>query len=263
MDDKYNELFEILNKKKTVGGANGENDYYIKKQPMPMKLLLSDIHVAAPMLGNIPPTNIDEIIKNTSTAENNNKDLKLETTVNLPKIKGIYEKYKDIYKYSPDRLEITLIDRIIFIITTYIIRLISLALIYWGLNSNLINNFKTAYLYYSAIYILFFIFITALVNVMYYYPIFELFSNISLNNMPNILYYFYIHFNGPYRLILHISLILILLVIPFVLELDKKTEDQTDMNISFDFNQKEKILNSVSNFSFGIFALTSIIAFKF
>ena len=258
MDDKYNELFNILQHKKTVGGEN----YYIKKQPMPMKLLLSDIKQAAPLLGEVPPTNIDEIIKKSSNPDTV-ADKSLKTSVNIPKIKGIYEKYKDIYKYSPDRLEITLVDRIIFIITTYIIRLISLALIYWGLNSNLINNFKTAYLYYSAIYILFFIFITALVNVMYYYPIFELFSNISLNNMPNILFYFYIHFNGPYRLILHISLILILLVIPFVLELDKKTEDQTDMNISFDFNQKEKILNSVSNFSFGIFALTSIIAFKF
>ena len=268
MDDKYNELFEILNKKKTIGGVLGDDkdtsndNYYIKKQPMPMKLLLSDIKEVAPLLGEVPPTNIDEIIKKSSNPDTV-ADKSLKTSVNIPKIKGIYEKYKDIYKYSPDRLEITLVDRIIFIITTYIIRLISLALIYWGLNSNLINNFKTAYLYYSAIYILFFIFITALVNVMYYYPIFELFSNISLNNMPNILFYFYIHFNGPYRLILHISLILILLVIPFVLELDKKTEDQTDMNISFDFNQKEKILNSVSNFSFGIFALTSIIAFKF
>lgn len=274
MDDKYNELFEILKTKKTVGGvkeAKGDNgdidnsddsSYYIKKQPMPMNLLLSDIKEVAPLLGNVPPTNIDEIIKK-STNTDATEDKALKTSINIPKIKGIYEKYKDIYKYSPDRLEITLVDRIIFIITTYIIRLIALALIYWGLNSNLINNFKTAYLYYSAIYILFFIFITALVNVMYYYPIFELFSNISLNNMPNILFYFYIHFNGPYRLILHISLILILLVIPFVLELDKKTEDQTDMNISFDFNQKEKILNSVSNFSFGIFALTSIIAFKF
>ena len=268
MDDKYNELFEILNKKKTIGGVLGDDkdtsndNYYIKKQPMPMKLLLSDIKQVAPLLGEVPPTNIDEIIKKSSNPDAED-DKSLKTSVNIPKIKGIYEKYKDIYKYSPDRLEITLVDRIIFIITTYIIRLISLALIYWGLNSNLINNFKTAYLYYSAIYILFFIFITALVNVMYYYPIFELFSNISLNNMPNILFYFYIHFNGPYRLILHISLILILLVIPFVLELDKKTEDQTEMNISFDFNQKEKILNSISNFSFGVFALTSIIAIKF
>lgn len=259
MDDKYNELFNILQQKKTIGG----DKYYIKKQPMPMKLLLSEINQAAPMLGNIPPTNIDEVIKDFTNPEKDKDLTALSTTVNLPKIKGIYEKYKDIYSYSPDRLEITLIDRIIFIITTFIIRLIALALIYWGLNSNLINNFKTAYIYYSIIYILFFIFITALVNVMYYYPIFELFSNVSLNNMPNLLFYFYIHFNGPYRLILHISLILILLVIPFVLELDKKTEDQTELNISFDFNQKEKILNSISYFSLGVFALTSIIAFKF
>ena len=257
IDDRYNDLFEILSKKKT-GGDN----YYIKKQPMPMNMLLSEVNTVAPMLGNVPPTNIDEIIKNTNNPDIT-KDQTLNTVIDVPKIKGIYDKYKDIYKYSPDRLEITLIDRIIFIVTTFIIRLIALALIYWGLNSNLINNFKTAFIYYSVIYILFFIFITALVNVMYYYPIFELFSNISLNNMPNLLYYFYIHFNGPNRLILHIVLILILLVIPFVIELDKRTEDQTDLNISFDFNQKEKILNSISNFSFGIFALTSVIAFKF
>ena len=257
IDDRYNDLFEILSKKKT-GGDN----YYIKKQPMPMNMLLSEVNTVAPMLGNVPPTNIDEIIKNNNNPDIT-KDQTLNTVIDVPKIKGIYDKYKDIYKYSPDRLEITLIDRIIFIVTTFIIRLIALALIYWGLNSNLINNFKTAFIYYSVIYILFFIFITALVNVMYYYPIFELFSNISLNNMPNLLYYFYIHFNGPNRLILHIVLILILLVIPFVIELDKRTEDQTDLNISFDFNQKEKILNSISNFSFGIFALTSVIAFKF
>ena len=257
IDDRYNDLFEILSKKKT-GGDN----YYIKKQPMPMNMLLSEVNTVAPMLGNVPPTNIDEIIKNTTNPDASN-DQNLKTDINVPKIKGIYDKYKDIYKYSPDRLEITLIDRIIFIVTTFIIRLIALALIYWGLNSNLINNFKTAYIFYSIIYILFFIFITALVNVMYYYPIFELFSNISLNNMPNLLYYFYIHFNGPNRLILHIVLILILLVIPFVLELDKRTEEQTDLNISFDYNQKEKILNSISNFSFGIFAITSVIAFKF
>ena len=258
IDDRYNDLFDILKQKRIIGG----NDYYIKKEPMPMKLLLSEINNAAPMLGNVPPTNIDEIIKDNNNLDKTN-DQNLKTEINVPKIKGIYEKYKDIYKYSPDRLEITLIDRIIFISTTFIIRLIALALIYWGLNSNLINNFKTAYIYYSVIYILFFIFITALVNVMYYYPIFELFSNISLTNMPNLLYYFYIHFNGSYRLLLHISLILILLVIPFVLELDKKTEDKTDMNISFDFNQKEKILSSISFFSLGIFAFTSIIALKF
>ena len=254
IDDKYNSIFDILKQKKIGGG----DTYYIKKQPMPMKSLLSEINNVAPLLGNVPPTNMDEIIIN-----NDKNKTQITTNIDVPKIKGIYDKYKDIPKYSPDRLEITLIDRIIFILTTLAIRTIAVSLIYWGLNSNLINNFKTAFIYYCAIYILFFIFIIALVNVMYYYPIFELFSSVSLTSIPNLLYYFYIHFNGPNRLILHIIIILILLVIPFVLEMDKKSVEQTDMNISFDFDQKNKILQTISYFSLGVWGLTSIIALKF
>ena len=224
IDDKYNSIFDILKQKK-IGGGDGDT-YYIKKQPMPMKSLLSEINNVAPLLGNVPPTNMDEIIINNDKMDNDKMDktkTQITTNIDVPKIKGIYDKYKDIPKYSPDRLEITLIDRIIFILTTLAIRTIAVSLIYWGLNSNLINNFKTAFIYYCAIYILFFIFIIALVNVMYYYPIFELFSSVSLTSIPNLLYYFYIHFNGPNRLILHIIIILILLVIPFVLEMDKKS----------------------------------------
>lgn len=264
IDDKYNSIFDILKQKK-IGGGDGDT-YYIKKQPMPMKSLLSEINNVAPLLGNVPPTNMDEIIINNDKMDNDKMDktkTQITTNIDVPKIKGIYDKYKDIPKYSPDRLEITLIDRIIFILTTLAIRTIAVSLIYWGLNSNLINNFKTAFIYYCAIYILFFIFIIALVNVMYYYPIFELFSSVSLTSIPNLLYYFYIHFNGPNRLILHIIIILILLVIPFVLEMDKKSVEQTDMNISFDFDQKNKILQTISYFSLGVWGLTSIIALKF
>jgi hypothetical protein len=257
VDNKFNDLFSALKK---IGG--GADEYYIKKNPMPMKSLLSEINTVAPLLGNVPPTSIDDIIINVND-NSKQQPTTINTEVDLSKIKGIYEKYKEIPQFSPDRLEITLIDRVIFILTTLIIRIIALALIDWGLNSNLINNFKTAYIYYSGIYILFFVFITALVNVMYYYPIFELFSNISLTSMPNLLYYFYVHVNGYNRLLLHLCIIFILLFIPFILDMDKKTEEQTDMNISFDYNQKEKILNSISYFSLGIWFLTSIIAIKF
>lgn len=260
IDEKYNTLFDILKTpkiKKTTGGE-GDN-YYIKKQPMPMKSLLSEVNNVAPLLGNVPSNNMDELIVKPKQGE----DFKIKTDIDVPKLKGIYDKYKEIIKYSPDRIEITIIDRGIFILTTLLIRIIALALIYWGLNSNLINNFKTAFVYYCAIYILFFIFIIAIVNVMYYYPIFELFSTVSLTSIPNLLYYFYVHFNGPNRLILHIVIILILLFIPFILEMDKKTEEQTDMNISFDFNQKDKILQTISYFSLGVWGLTSIIALKF
>ena len=258
IDDKYDTLFDILKKSQTKK-TGGNDTYYIKKQPMPMKSLLSEINAVAPLLGNVPPNNIDELITNTTQGA----DLSIKTNIDVPKIKGIYDKYKEIPKYSPDRIEITIIDRGIFILTTLAIRSIAVALIYWGLNSNLINNFKTAFIYYCAIYILFFAFIIALVNVMYYYPIFELFSSVSLTSIPNLLYYFYIHFNGPNRLILHIVIILILLIIPFVLEFDKKTPEQTDMNISFDFDQKNKILQTISYFSLVIWGLTSIVALKF
>ena len=259
VDDKYDALFDVL---KVKGGTNTNNDnYYIKKNPMPMKSLLKEIENVAPLLGSVPPANINELIINSEG--NPPQAIKTDVKEQLPVIKGIYEKYKNIPSFSPDRLEITIIDRAIFILTTLVIRIIALALIYWGLNANLINNFKTAFIYYSAIYILFFIFIIALVNVMYYYPIFELFSNISLSSMPSLLYYFYVHINGYNRLILHLCIILILSVIPLILSMDKRTEEQKDMNISFDYKQKDKILNSISYFSLGIWVFTSVIAIKF
>ena len=259
VNNKFNDLFTALKK---IGGGGDGDEYYIKKNPMPMKSLLTEINTVAPLLGNIPATNIDEIIINAKDTSKQ-RPTTINTEIDLAKIKNIYEKYKEIPQFSPDRLEITLIDRVIFILTTLLIRILALSLINWGLNSNIINNFKTAYVYYSGIYILFFVFITALVNVMYYYPIFELFSNISLTSMPNMLYYFYVHINGYNRLLLHLCIILILLFIPFILAMDKKTEEQIDMNISFDYNQKEKIINSISYFSLGIWILTSIIAIKF
>jgi hypothetical protein len=256
IDDKYDDLFTALGK---VTGGN--DNFYIKKNPMPMKSLLTEIEQVAPLLGSVPPANINELIINSDGTQQ--PPIKTDIKEQLPVIKGIYEKYKNIPSFSPDRLEITIIDRVIFILTTLVIRIIALALIYWGLNANLINNFKTAFIYYSAIYILFFIFIIALVNVMYYYPIFELFSNISLSSMPSLLYYFYVHINGYNRLILHLCIILILSFIPFVLSMDKRTEEQKDMNISFDYQQKDKILNSISYFSLGVWVFTSIIAIKF
>jgi hypothetical protein len=164
---------------------------------------------------------------------------------------------------NPDRIQISMIDRGIFIGVTFLIRLVTLSLIYWCLNSNLINNFRQAYIYYCIIYILFFIFITAYVNVIYHYPIFELFTNVTLTGIPNVLYYFYIHFNGMYSLLFHIAIILILAVIPFILSMDKKIVDNNDLNISFDYKQKTDIYNSIYRFSFVIWILTSVIALKF
>ena len=53
------------------------------------------------------------------------------------------------------------------------------------------------------------------------------------------------------------------MLIPFILSLDKKFTEQYDANISFDYKKKSEIYNSISNFSFVIWILTSVIALKF
>ena len=274
-NDKYEKLFSIIKNyqkdKKITGGVklteedipNATEKYHINKPLAPMKMFLDQINKVAPLLYTKSKTNIDEIInKNDGTGKD--KELKEEAIpIDVNKLKGIYQTFQKIPRISPDRVEINMADRGVFIGVTFAIRMISLSLIYWCLNSNLINNFKTAFIYYCIIYMIFFLFIIALVNVIFYYPITELFSNFSLSTIPSLLYYFYIHFNGYNRLILHIIILSILMLIPFILSLDKKFTEQYDANISFDYKKKAEIYNSISNFSFVIWILTSVIALKF
>ena len=166
---------------------------------------------------------------------------------------------------NPENLKITIIDRVIFIITTFIIRYITLMIIDWGLSTNIINNFYRAFLYYCFIYLLFFVFIVMLVNVIVHYPLMELYSSMKIISIPNLFYYFYIYTNGYMRLLIHVFLILTILFIPYVINIDKinfiKSEEKKT-NISYDYDKKKKILDSISIFSFIIWILTSIIASK-
>ena len=255
--DKYTNLFNSIETFEKKGGAG---NYYINKPIMPMNTLLTHINKDIPLLGEPPINTIDELILPEGDNSAKQKEIK---PFEISKVKAIYDYYNKIPQLSPERININMVDRGVFIITTLIIRIISLSLIFWGLNSNLINNFKKAFIYYCFIYILFFTFIVGLVNVVYYYPIIELFSNVSISSMPNILYYFYIHITGPNRLILHVILILLLLLIPYILDMDKKNIEDPEMNISFDNNLKTDIYNSIANFSLVIWVLTSIIAIKF
>lgn len=268
-DGKYESILKYLDEQINDKITGGEKSYFIKKNLMPMKSFIEDVNDAFPGIGNIPPTDINELVKETTEQDEEKKNAALkEDKNNIRELKAVYNKYNSISQISPERVNINYMDRGVFIATTMIIRLLSLSLIYWGLNSNLINNFKTAFLYYCIIYIIFFLFIIGLVNVIYYYPVVELFSNVSLVSIPNLLYYFYIHINGMNRLLLHIIIILTLLAIPFILSLDTIETADTDetnenINISFDNIKKDKIYTTITNYSLVIWALTSIIALKF
>lgn len=258
-----------VNKSRTSSNIDEDysKDYYVKKPFKPMETFLNDVKKIAPVLNFEPPKNIDDLIKKKDINSDvnyfnvNTTDISEKTD----KLQQLYNNYLKNPLFSPERLDVNIYDRLTFIGITYIIRFLTLQFIYWCLNSNIINNFSKAYFYYTIIYIIFFIFITSIVNVMYFYPIMDLFSNISnITVFPNYLYYFYVYTNGYLSLLIHLFIILILLFIPFVLTMDRKNNNNNnDLNISYDYKKKNEIYISISNFSLIIWVLTSIISLKF
>lgn len=258
-DDNANKLEELLKK----GGALTYDDISrsdLNKGSQPMKSFLAKVNNIAPDLGAKPPIRNVEDLLTTSTLEKT----PISKSEQIKKLKTIYNNYKDTL--SPDNLKITMIDRIIFIASTFILRFISLMIVDWALNTNIINSFNRAFYIYCLIYIIFFIFIAMIVNVIVYYPVLELFSNSNITSIPNLLYYYYIYTNGSTRLLLHIFIIILLLFIPYIIDIDKinlsKIIENTK-NISYDYEKKNKIYDAISFFSLIVWFLTSIIAIKF
>jgi hypothetical protein len=268
----YNDdtIDKIVSTMKMSGGGNelqdlkkDMGDYSLNKGKEPMKEFLNKIQNVAPEITSKPIENIEDLLITKEQQDKiNEKNAKSKAEM-IKKLRPIYYKYKD--DVNPDKLKIKLIDRVIFIATTFLIRYITLMIIDWGLSTNLINNFYRAFLYYCFIYLLFFVFIVMLVNVIVHYPLMELYSSMKIVSIPNLFYYFYIYTNGYLRLLIHIFLILIILFIPYIINIDKinfiKSEEKKS-NISYDYDKKKKILDAISIFSFIIWILTSIIAAK-
>lgn len=230
-----------------------------------MKKFITAIDNVAPDLGMPKPMEkVEDLLLSPDEKNARNQAFAKKKSDLIKEISPIYNKFKG--DLNPSNLEISTIDRIIFIAITFILRFITLMIIDWGLTTNLINSFYSAFFYYCTIYILFFIFITMIVNVVVYYPLLTLFSNIKIITIPNYLYYFYIYTNGYIRLLLHIFIILLILLIPYLINIDKLTFlkiENNKPNISYDYEKKRKINNAISFFSLIIWIITTIVAIKF
>lgn len=156
------------------------------------------------------------------------------------------------------KLEVNMQDRIVFIILTFVFRMISLFIIEWSLNANVINNFYYALVGYCCFYILLFLFFIFLVNVLLFYPITELYSDYSIVYFSNIFYYLYIYYDGFYRILVHIAILCLLLFIPYTLDINSIEQD-----VKYDYVKKQEILTNISNFSFVIWILTSLVALRY
>jgi len=240
------------------------NDYKLNKGTQHLSEFINRVNQIAPDLAFKPPaTSVQDLLispekqKQIAEAQKKTKD---ET---IKQLRGVYYKYKDIV--SPDRLKITYVDITIFVITTFVFRFIALLIIDWALSSNIINTFYDAFLMYFCVYILLFIFITMLVNVIVYYPILNVYTSLKIIELPNLFYYFYIYTNGYIRLVVHIFFIVLIIFIPYIVNIDKiiyVRNQNNKINITYDLNKKQKIYDSIALFSFILWLFTSLIAVK-
>jgi len=274
IEEKYNaDTAELLTNNLFKGGtADGDSKIedtiqysQLNKGTQPIKTFLTQVNQIAPQLGQpMPMNNPLDLIKDKNKDKDKSNVLFKYDDDTKKNLRSLYENYKE--NLSPKQLEIKFIDRFIFMITTFIIRYITLMIINWGLNTSMINSFQSAFFYYCIIYLLFFIFVITIVNVVVYYPVLELLSSSNIINIPNLFYYFYIYTNGAMRLLIHIFVIIMVMILPYVINMEKielNNKKANQNNISHNYDKKQKIYDTISFFSLIVWVLTSIIAIKF
>lgn len=152
---------------------------------------------------------------------------------------------------APSVDEITSTDRVIFIAVTFLFRGVALFLTEWAMNSYMFTGFQAAISWYCGVYISLILLLALLVNAS---------KDIQLFRMM----FYYLSFipHGFGRLVLHCVVLLMLLPIPFLVRegmagvASQESEDYT-------FARRRSIMRVLSNLTFFIWALTSIIAARF
>jgi hypothetical protein len=163
-------------------------------------------------------------------------------------------------------LAITFDDRIVFIIVTFLIRYVSLIMVQWCIDINIIKTFYEGFIYYAIIYIILFWFVVLFVNIDNSYDVKYMNFNGIINSIRSLFYYFYMGTNGISRLLVHTSLILLLIIIPIILNIKKKSEyidDEQKGTILLTIEERKQLSKSLSLFTIFIWLFTSIIATKF
>jgi hypothetical protein len=191
------------------------------------------------------------------------KDNPIKNKEMIQKIK----RFEDDPKNPLEELELTFDDRIVFIIATFFIRYITIIMVQWCIDINIIKTFYEGFIYYAVIYIILFWFIVLFINIDNSFDVKYMNFNGIINSIRTLFYYFYMGTNGISRLLIHTSLILLLIVIPIILNIKKsneyKPEDERDGVKILDFEERKQLSKALSLFTMFIWLFTSIIATKF
>lgn len=169
-----------------------------------------------------------------------------------------------------EELEITLDDRIVFIIATFFIRYITILMVQWCVDIDIIKSFYEGFIYYAIIYIILFWFVVLFINIDNGYDVKYMNFNGIINSIRSLFYYFYMGTNGISRLLIHTSLILLLIVIPIILNIKKKPDfkdeanEETVVNTKIlNYEERKQLSKTLTLFTMFIWLFTSIIATKF
>ena len=164
-------------------------------------------------------------------------------------LNNLVEEIKEDPIYGEEIDKITITDRVVFIVITYIIRAISLFLIDWALNSTMVTNIKTTFMLYVITYISIFLIWVLLVN---------------SSNEPNglfirmLFYYVDTKANSYMRIIIHLLIQVALLPIMILI----KTKTSSD-DIQPTFEDRRKISQVLTNLSLFSWLITSIVALQY
>jgi hypothetical protein len=215
-------------------------------------------------------SNINAIKTSNKIEQLSNKIDIYDSTEDKSKYKSLIideiNKFEDDPKNPINELAITFDDRIVFIIVTFFIRYISLIMVQWCIDINIIKTFYEGFIYYAIIYTILFWFVVLFVNIDNSYDVKYMNFNGIINSIRSLFYYFYMGTNGISRLLVHTSLILLLIIIPIILNIKKKSEfidDEQKETIILTIEERKQLSKSLSLFTIFIWLFTSIIATKF
>lgn len=200
---------------------------------------------------------------------NNNFD-DTDPTKSLKDLKDIKDKLIS-FENNPSnpylQLSISFEDRLVFIITTFFIRYLSLILIQWCVDINIIRSFEEGFIYYAVLYISIFWFFVLFVNIDNSFKIDYMNIGNALNSIRSLFYYFYMGTNGITKLLVHSCLICVIIVIPVILNIKKNNNymeaDDIKEEKLISYEDRKKLSKSLSLFTIFLWILTSIIATKF
>lgn len=166
---------------------------------------------------------------------------------NINDLRNYYDQLKNS-KYLKE-IEIENQDIALFVVSIFVIRIISLILLRLVIDIEFIQTFEHSLIFFVGIYIILFGILYFLVNIEYN----------NKNILPNYLYYYYSKTNGYYRIIIHIILLLVILIIPLIIKAEQ--DDVKDQYVeNNDLSNKRRLYNDISNFSLILWVFSTIIA---